>query len=111
MAGLGRPAGDYQVLTLCDQDKLFEDDCLLARTLLLKVVATVGLKMAYPDPPPLLTLLENPRDPVSFLGSEAAWLFKSSWGFNSTTHMNRGPVGHAKVKPDNIAAHGFYWPA
>ena len=66
--------------------------------------------MAYPDPPPLLTLLENPKGSsvLPWLGSGVA--VQEFLGLQQY-HINCGPVGHAKVKPDNIAAHGFYWPA
>ena len=116
----GESCWGLQGVDLSDQDKLFEDDCLLMRTLLLKVVAATGLKLACPDSPPLLSLLENPRDPVSFLGSEAEhlpslwitpeWLTVQEFLGLQQYHLNQGPLGHTKVKPTTVAAHGLYWP-
>ena len=59
----GEPRWGLPSATVADRIKLFEDDCLLLRTLLLMRVASEGLRLKYGDCPPLHGLLKNPRDP------------------------------------------------
>ena len=103
-----------------EQAKMFEDDCLLMRTLLLKVVASTGLRLRYQDSPPLFSLVENPSDPVSVLGPAASdlpslwvtpeWQTVQEFLQVRLFHINQGPLGHCRIKPTTISAHGLYWP-
>ena len=95
-----------------DQLKMFEDDCLFLRTLLLMRVADQGLKLKFPDCPLLHGLLENPRGPMATVGDKAGNL-PTIWctpEWVATEKALKLTQYHTKVKPTTIAVHARYWP-
>ena len=102
-----------------DRSRLFHDNCLLLRVLMLKVVSAKGLKMKFGDCP-LLSITEAARDPQATVGENREdlpsvwctpeWEVTERFLGVGQYHFNQGPLGHEDIKPTTIAAHGVYWP-
>ena len=96
-----------------DCSRLFHDDCLLLRMLMLKVVSATGLRLRFGECPPLLSITEGPRDPRENMPSvwcTPEWEVTERFLGVRQYHLNQGPLGHEDIKPTTIAAHGVYWP-